>query len=51
MTKYEFRTSEEFAREHRYHGVYCSQWDGKKDWVFYRDGERCRTFAYLERSK
>jgi hypothetical protein len=37
---------EELDRAHRYHGIYHSYQDADGQWVFNRDGKRCRLFAY-----
>jgi len=43
---------EGIKRAHRYHGILASQWDTEiGEYVFYRDGQRCRLLAYLRKKK
>ena len=41
-------STEELRKAHRYHGINLSEVDDETgEWIFWRDGKRCRLFAYL----
>ena len=41
---------EELKEAMHYHGVTFAEQDTDGEWYFYRDGQRCRLFAYLDTS-
>jgi hypothetical protein len=43
---FEEPTREELKVAMRYHGVRFAEQDNNGEWYFYRDGQRCRLFAY-----
>ena len=43
-------TQEELKQAMRYHGITYAEQDSNGEWIFYRDGQRCRLFAYQEQS-
>ncbi len=48
---FEEPTREELKEAMHYHGVQFAEQDNDGKWYFYRDGKRCRLFAYLDRSQ
>lgn len=47
---FEEPSREELKKAMNYHGVAFAEQDRDGQWYFYRDGKRCRLFAYLDSS-
>ena len=46
-----YRTEQELRKAMRYHGILITKQDKKYEWHFYRDGQKCRLFAYQHKKE
>jgi len=49
MQKLSEPTRDELREAMRYHGILFAEQDETGEWIFIRDGKRCRLFTYKEK--